>query len=547
MHKLKPYYFLLLLTVFSCQNYYQSDRFKNVFRYNESKGITSLDPAFARSQTNIWPVNQLFNGLVQLDDSLQVVPCIARRWTVSSDGLVYTFILRKDVYFHDSPLFPGGKGRRVVAGDFEYSLGRLVDEKVASPGSWILNGIDKNAGNHFKGFVALNDSVFQISLIRPFPAFLGLLTMQYCSVVPREVVEHYGDDFRNHPIGTGPFQFKYWKEGEKLVLVKNPNYFEFDSHHHRLPYLDAVDISFIADKQSEFLEFMKGNIDFLSGVQSVYKDELITKGGKLNPKYRDRFVMLTHPYLNTEYLGFLLDSTSEIGRGNPFKDIRIRQAINYGFDRVKMVRYLRNNLAIPAVNGFVPLGMPFFSDKPISGYSYNPDKARKLLQQAGFPNGNGLPKLTLTVTSDYLDLCEFIQHELEQIGVKVNIDVSTGAKFKDMVANSKLIFFRGSWIADYADAENYLSLFYSKNLSPGGPNTTHFSDPLFDQLYDKSLKEFDVHRRIAYYKQMDQMIVDQAAVVPLYYDIAVRFTQKDIRGLGINAMNLLCLKKVRRG
>jgi len=514
---------------------------KTAFRYNESKGIATLDPAYAKSQTLIWPVHQLFNGLVQMDSALNVQPCIAKSWDISEDGQTYTFHLRDDVYFHDHRLFPGGEGRKVTAGDFVYSIGRIYDPATASPGAWIFNQLDKQRGPR-----AVNDSTLKIYLKRRFPAFLGLLTMKYCSVVPREIVEHYGDAFGQHPVGTGPFRFKMWREGEKLIFVKNPRYFERNDKGERLPYLDAVAISFITDKQSEFLEFIKGNLDFLSGLSPANKDELLTRAGRLNPKYKGKIRLYTQPYLNTEYLGFLVDTSMEKVRNSPVSEKLVRKAINYGFDRRKMMKYLRNNIGAPANSGFLPKGLPTFSSDSVEGYTYNPDKARELLKKAGYPNGRGLQKVTLTTTDDYRDLCEFIQHQLAEIGIETEIEISTGATFRDMVANSRLLFFRGSWIADYPDAENYLALFYSKNFSPGGPNYTHFSNARYDSLYEKALNTMDPAKRKSYYREMDRMIIEHAPVVPLYYDQVVRFVHTGVKGLGSNPMNLLVLKEVKK-
>ncbi len=532
---------LFIPFVFSCTSNKNQHPGKTVFRYNESKGIATLDPAFAKSQTLIWPVHQLFNGLVQMDRRLNVKPSIAKSWKISENGLEYTFHLRNDVYFHDHELFPGGKGRKVTARDFVYSIKRIYDPRTASPGAWIFNYLDKE-----KGPKAPNDSTLKIYLKKPFPAFLGLLTMKYCSVVPREIIDHYGRDFGHHPVGTGAFRFKIWKEGEKLVFVKNDNYFETDTTGNQLPYLNAVAITFVTDKQSEFMEFIKGDLDFLSGINPANKDELLTRGGKLNPKYHNKIKMITQPYLNTEYLGFLIDTSLKQVKNSPVSNKHIRQAINYGFDRKKMMKYLRNNIGTPANEGFIPKGLPTFSPDKIEGYSYKPDKARELLNKAGYPKGKGLPEITLTTTDDYRDLCEFIQHQLSDIGIHINIEISTGATFRDMVANSKLMFFRGSWIADYPDAENYLALFYSKNFSPGGPNYTHFSNSQYDELYEKALNTMNVDKRKKLYLKMDQMIVENAPVVPLYYDQVVRFTHENVKNLGSNPMNLLTLKYVKK-
>jgi oligopeptide transport system substrate-binding protein len=515
---------------------------KNIFRYNESKGIPTLDPAFARNQTIIWPVNQLFNGLVQMDEKLYVKPCIARSWEINETGTLYTFYLRNDVYFHDHPVFPEGRGRAVTAYDFVFSLNRIIDPKLASPGAWIFHSVDRQAVGGQNGFEAVNDTILRIYLSRPFPAFLGILSMPYCNVVPHEVVEKLGPDFRKEPVGTGPFRFKYWREDEKLVLVRNERYFERDKKGNQLPYLDAINISFTRDKQSEFMEFMMGRLDFLSGLHPVYKDELVTRAGNLNPAYAGRIKMITEPYLNTEYLGFLLDPEQEAVQNSPVLTREVRQAINVGFDRHKMMRYLRNNIGSPAAAGFIPEGLPSYNAEKVKGYSYDPDMARELLTRAGYPNGTGLPGITLTTTSDYQDLCEYIQHELSEVGIRLNIEVNTGASFRNRMANSRLEFFRGSWIADYPDAENYLSLFYTPNFSPAGPNYTHFSHPEYDSLFEETLITLDDTARYAKYQELDRIIVQEAAVVPLYYDQVVRFIPESLSGLGSNPMNLLHLK-----
>ncbi|MCB0423827.1 MAG: ABC transporter substrate-binding protein, partial [Mangrovimonas sp.] len=316
-----------------------------VFRYNEHKNIGSLDPAFAKDNADIWATNQLFNGLVQMDENLKVKPCIAKHWQITDSGKVYTFALRKDVWFHKDVLFGKDSTRIVNANDFVYSLKRLTNPELASPGSWVLNKVDT--------FKALNDSTFQIQLKQPFPAFLGLLTMKYCSVVPKEIVDHYGSQFRSHPIGTGPFLFKHWEENIKLVFRRNPHYFEADELGNKLPYLEAVAITFLPDKQSEFLQFAQGNIDFVSGLDASYKDELLTATGKLRTLYENEVNMIRGPYLNTEYLGFYMDSeVTEI------QSDLIRKALNYGFDRAKMMTYLRNGIGIPATGGFIPKGLP---------------------------------------------------------------------------------------------------------------------------------------------------------------------------------------------
>ena len=515
----KSGFFLCLLFLLSCGVPTQDENL-SIFRYNQASGIGSLDPTFAKDQATIWACNQLFNGLVQLNENLEVIPSIAKSWEISEDAKRYTFHLRKDVSFHNHELLKGN--RRVVASDFTYSFNRLRSKELASPGAWVLANTES--------YHATNDSTFEVQLKNPFPPFLGLLSMQYCSVVPKEIVEN--TNFREHPIGTGPFHFQYWKEGVKLVFRKNPNYFE-KQNGEQLPFLDAVAITLIKDKQAAFLEFLKGNLDFISGIDASYKDEVLYRDGTLNEKYKGKIILNTQPYLNTEYLGFLMEDALPL---------KIRQAINYGFDRVKMLKYLRNNIGTPALQGFVPKGLPSFSEN-LKGYNYNPEKAKQLVTESNFDLNT---EIILSTTSSYLDLCEYIQHALAEIGVKVRVEVSPPSTHRQMVATSKLTFFRGSWIADYADAENYLALFYSKNFCPDGPNYTHFTNTEFDNLYEKASQETNDSMRYELYIEMDELIIQEAAIVPLYYDRVLRFTQPNISGFNSNAMNLLNLKRVRK-
>lgn len=531
----------LALVFCSCTDVKESNN-KTVFKYNEAAGITSLDPAFSNRTENIWAVNQLFNGLVQLNDTLGVVPSVAHKWEISENGLSYVFSLRKDVYFHDHELFKSGKGRKVIAQDFVYSFNRLMDPAIASPGVWVLSAVAKNEQGYL--IEALNDSTLKIRLSKPYRPFLSLLTMPYCSVVPEEIAAHYQKDFRSNPIGTGPFVFKFWAEGEKMVLLKNTAYFEIHKGK-RLPFLDAINISFLKDRQTAFLEFVKGNFDFMSGIDASYKDELLTRNGGLQKKYAGKISMSKIPFLKTDYLGFNLDFNEGYGKLADATKTKLRLAINYGFDRKKMVLYLRNNIGVAATNGFIPKGMPGF-DTTVAGYSYQPEKTKQLLIEAGFPDGKNLPEIQLITTAVYLDVCEYIQSELAQYGIKIKVEVLLPAVNSELIANNKAAFFRKSWVADYADKENYMSVFYSKNFSPNGPNYTHFKNVLFDSLYESSLTMIEMKVLHKNFKRMEEILIKEAPVVPLYYDDAVFFYHKNIRGLKGNPLNLLQLKSVSK-
>ncbi|EDP94892.1 oligopeptide ABC transporter, solute-binding protein [Kordia algicida OT-1] len=523
--------FCLLLISFSCQQNSTENRDHLVFRYNEHANITSLDPAFAKDQRNIWAVHQLFNGLVEMDTDLNVIPAIAKSWEVSEDALTYVFTLRDDVLFHEHELFGNKRTRTVNAYDFEYSFGRILDDKIASSGRWIFKSVES--------FKAIDATTFQITLKQPFPAFLSLLTMKYCSVVPKEIVEHYGNDFRANPIGTGPFQFKIWEENTKLVLRKNPKYFEKDASGENLPYLEAVAITFLPDKQSEFLQFVQGNIDFLNSLDPSYQDEILDASGKLRKTYAENVNMISGPYLNTEYLGIYIGDSTNISSHH-----LLRKAMNYSFDRQKMITYLRSGIGTPAIHGFIPKGLPGFAN--IKGFDYQPETAKNLVKQYVEETGNTSPEVAITTNGQYLNFCEYIQRELEKIGIKASVNVIPASTLRELRSKGELPIFRASWIADYPDAENYLSLFYSKNFTPNGPNYTHFKNAQFDEWYETALRETDATTRANLYTKMDSLLISEAPLVPLYYDQVVRFTQENVEGLGINALNLLELKRVQK-
>lgn len=585
---------LFLLLFSSCVKNNSSDENLKIFKYNESAGILTLDPIYAKDLPHIWACNQIFNGLVAFDDEMNVVPAIAKSWNISDDGMTYTFVLRDDVYFHEDECFKLSANsqqptaRKVTAHDFVYSFNRVLDRKLNSSGSWIFSNVANsqqliaNSQQPKYAFNAINDTVLEIELSQPFPAFLGILSMSYASVVPHEAVEYYGTEFGRHPVGTGPFKYQYWKEGVKLVFRKNPNYFEVeettrlqdykttsdlcdsetwrlgDSVTSRLPYLDAISISFIIDKQVAFMEFIKGKFHFMSGIDARYKDELLTRDGQLRSEYEDEIYLIREPYLNTEYLAFFLGDDDTLGKE---RSLALRQAVSYSIDREKMLRYLRNGIGTPGNNGIIPAGLPGYEDYKTTrqqdhklvdslscclvdlniGYPYNPKKAEQLLKDNDLIGY----ELKLYTTQDYIDIAKFVQSALTEIGLNCRVEEMMPAALREKRANGNLPFFRSSWVADYPDAENYLSLFTTNNFTPQGPNYTHYSNAKFDELYQKSLTCNDLEERVKIYHEMDSLMMTEAPVVILFYDEVLRFVNKNVEGLGSNPTNMLNLKRVR--
>lgn len=531
--------FACVLLFVSCGSHQHPD--KQIFHYNEQSGIASLDPAFAKNQSVMWAVHQLYNTLIEVDENMELKGSLAKSWQISADNLTFVFNLRNDIYFHDDIAFPGGGGRLLNAHDVVYSFQRIIDKSTASPGAWIFN--DRIAKDN--GLMALNDSTFQLKLIRPFQPILGILSMQYCSIVPREAVEKYGNNFRSHPVGTGPFVLVAWEEGQALVLKNHPRYFEKDSAGKSLPYLDGIKVSFFDSKATEFLEFQQKRLDFINDIEASFKDEILTKTGHLKKQWEGKLVLQKHPYLNIEYLGILVDDENELVKSSPLAIKKIRQAINFGFDRKKMMLYLRNSIGTAAESGFVPSGLPSFDNEKVKGYHYDIEKAKKLITEAGFPEGKALPVIKLLTIPVYADLASYIANELTQVGINIKVEVIQKSLLLEQTSKSQALFFRGSWIADYPDAENYLSVFYGKNPAP--PNYTRYKNAAFDSLYENAIAEKNDSIRYILYQQMDRLIIADAPVVPLWYDMAIHLVHTNIKDFYPNSLNLLELRKVKKG
>ncbi len=509
---------------------------KKIFRFNQVQNVESMDPAFAKNQNIMWHVHTIYNRLVEYNENMQVTPSLAKSWKISDDRLTYTFILRNDVFFHDNEVFENGKGRKMVAADVVYSFNRIIDEKTASPGAWIFNDrIDT-----LNPFIAINDTTFQLKLLRPFNPMLGILSMQYCSVVPHEVAEKWGKDFRSHPCGTGAFRMQDWEEGVVVTYRKNEHYWEKDSNGNRLPYIDGIKVTQVDSKATEFLLFMQGDLDFMNSIDASFKDQVLNKKGSLKDEFANKIILQKHPYLNVEYLGFLMDENKN--RQKILLNKKIRQAINYGFDRKKLVTYLRNNIGAAANAGMIPISLQGYDSTQVKGFSYQPELAKKLIEEVKKETGR-IPAITLLSNDNYSDRCNFIASQLSNLGLDIKIEIMQPALLREQMSNSQAPFFWGTWIADYPDADSYLTMFYGKNTAP--PNYTRFKNALYDKLYEQSLTEPDEKIKTALFQQMDKIIIDEAPCVPLFYDEVVHFLNKRISNWKTNSLNLIEIKEVK--
>lgn len=534
---MRNYHFPIVITLFffiACQHT-PSD---SIFRMNLNSNLNTLDPAFAKDQNSTWVTSQIFNGLIELDTALQPRPAIAKSWSISNNGLVYQFVLRNDVYFHESPLFKN-KIRRVNSYDVKYSFTRICNPKTASPGFWIFNGKIQGLSeylegkkNEIEGFKIINDTIFEIQLTQPFSPFLYLLATPYTFIVPHEIIQN-SLNFSQNPIGTGPFIFKYWEKGKSLILHKNPHYFEKN-----LPHLEAIEVRILPSKLTAFAEFKKGNLDFINHLDPIFLHEILDSTQHLKPEYAQYCQLSIAPQLSTEYLAFRLDKND-----NPLRNREIRKALNYLIDRKALVKYLLKGVGVPAEKGFLPIGMPGFSNE-IQGYDYNPAQALELLKKTGYQNFKDVPEFVLFTNPNYQKLAMFIQHSFEKHGLKCKIELLEPSTLRKEITEGKIDFWRASWMADYPDPENYFSLFYSPYFSPNGPNTTHFFSSSVDSLYQLLNQTYDVQKRKKIIVELENRILEEAPMIYLYYEQTTRLVRKEIQHFYVDPMNNLRLKHV---
>lgn len=537
--------FVLTNVLASCIRERVDEADANIFRYNEPDGIASLDPALASYQSAIWATGHLYNGLVELDSTLAIAPCLASSWQVSADGKQYTFHLRKDVWFHTDTCFEAAgfvRGTRTVnAHDVVFSLKRVYDGSTKSTGAWVYR-------DRVTKIVAIDSSTVQITLASPFAPFLAVLTMPYGYIVPHEATTFYAEDYGRHPVGTGPFQFAKWTSDVALEMQRNALYFKHDAAGKQLPYLDGVRISFLRDTKSEFLEFLHDGYDLVTSVDGAFAPSVYNVSGKLLEPYT-KYQIFRAPALSVEYYGILLDTNLPAGKTSPLSRNRyLRQALNLAIDRHRIVTYVLHGRGIPTRHGMLPPSLPGYSEL-VGGYGFNPDSARLLLAKAGYPNGKGLPAILLQLGHNprTASVAEAIQEQWKDIGVNVNLRMVDFPQHLSQVRAGELAMWRTSWIGDYPDPENFLALFITANRSPAGPNTTHISNSKLDSLYTLALNpSLTTSQRNEMYMQMQNEVVEQCPWIFLYHDVLIRLAQPTISGMSLDGTGRLLLETVRK-
>lgn len=529
-----------------------------VFRMNEIENFSSLFPLSVTDVYSNHITSQVYQGLLRLDPkTLEPKPCLAKSYEANEEATAFIYHLRDSVFFHDDKCFEGGNGRLMTAQDVKFSLDKICAADPLNKIYWLFKDKVKGAGKYYQstqlgepleggvpGIKVLNDSTIKIILSKPFAGFNNIMAHYGAAIFPKEAFDMYGRKLRVNGVGTGPFKIKTVKEDDAVVLTRNDNYWEKDEHGNQLPYLDGVKISFIKEKKTELNEFKKGNLDMISKLPVEEIQNIMGSLDEAKKGEEKNFRIQTVNGLSTQYYGFL--TTSDI-----FSDVKVRKAFNYAIDREKLVINVMQGNGTPAIHGFVPK-FPGYPIESVEGYKFNIDRARELIEEAGYPNGKGFPKVTLQLNSGGTTnelLAQAIQSMInENLGIDIQLDILPINQHQNKVETGMTNFWRLGWVADYADPEIFLNQFYSIHVPDNKNesaimNSFRYKNKTFDRVFEKALAEQDPQRRMQLFAQADQIVINDAVIMPIYYDDYDRLVNKNVENLPLNSMNYVSLTR----
>lgn len=560
MIPMKKYFLSLIIAIaiFSCKNTPEGMTegkggrlYGGYFTTNETENYQTLYPYSITDVVSSHVAAQVYEGLVKFDTKdLSIIPSLAEKWEMDESGKVYTFHIKKEVFFHDNECFPEGKGREVKASDFEYSFKKLC---TASPDNFNFSNTFKDkvlGANEFydatqdgknpdniPGIKVIDDYTIQITLTEPSSTFLYALANPGAYVVPKEAVEQYGTMIRT---GTGPFLFNSQSDNSnRVVLVKNQNYHGVDTLGNKLPFLDSVIINFLPTKAEELNQFKEGKIDMIVGLPSESIKEMVETNvtdfeGK-NPKY----ILDRGPEMITQYYEFNLTK-------QPFDDVKVRQAFNYAIDRKKIIdAVLKGEAYGPAENGICPPSFKGYDISKITGYNFDPEKAKKLLAEAGFKDGKGFPTVKVELNSGgskHTNVVVEIQKQLNEVlGVYLDFDVVSQGQKLDDAKYARSDIFRSAWVADFPNPENFLWTLYGGTVpasleAPSFPNSPRYKNAAYDSLYEAGKRAKSIEESYENFMKAEQIMVNDAPIMTLWYDETYRLLQSRVKNYYSNPM-----------
>lgn len=552
----RPLWYVLPAVILGCTSPVEKpvgaeDRHGGIFNYNESNTIRSIFPPEVATVAEQRVASQVYEGLVAIDPAtLGIVPAVAESWELDTLAATWTFHLRPGVRFHDDQAFADGMGREVTAADVVNCLTQICGAAYGTNAYWLLQGKVQGAEAYHEGkapavsgLEALDEHTLRIKLTGPLPNFLYNLANAGCWIWPQELLTAYGHELDRHAIGTGPFRPVELGGGEVIVLERNGRYWGKDAEGHALPYLDGVRITLVPDKEREVEEFLRGH---LSMVPELSMETLHLLKDSVDPGTGARqFNFSTRPTLSVQYYGFNASRP-------PFNDLRIRQAFALAINKRLLVDSVLHGMAVPAEHGLVPPGFTGYPYDKVPAVPYAPDSARKLLAQAGYPGGEGFPRIQLQVNTGgfgYRETANYVQEMLQRdLGVWITISTVPDREYFDRIASGSALFWRKGWVADLPGPENFLVLLDGRNAIadtslPSPLNSTRFADPRYDILMRLAAQEKDRSKRYEQLAGAEALAMRSMPLIPLYHEQSVLLTLPSVMGLQANALELLDLRR----
>jgi peptide/nickel transport system substrate-binding protein/oligopeptide transport system substrate-binding protein len=481
------------------------DEGPRAFRYRLASDPPSLDPIHSTDTSSATIVFRIFEGLVEQDPvTLDIVPALAERWEITPDGLTYTFHLKRGVKFHN--------GREMTSADFRYSFERCLAPENLSERSWVLAPIQGSAAmldgksRSLSGMETPDDYTVILRLEKPFTPFLSYLAMESARVFAREGVN--GDRFT--PIGTGPFRFVDWNHDIMVRIDAFPDY------HGEKAGIPRVDFEVVPDLGVALMKLVVGELDLVNETPPGQFEVIKKKYGKF---------VKTWPYLRNEYIGFNLTRP-------PFKgNLKLRQALSWAVDRQGIVDTMHEGAGMPAT-GILPPGIKGRNEE-IAGYGFDLSKAAKLLTEAGYPGGKGLPPLTLwyNMNETHQQIAQYVQSTFRKIGVNIQLKSLDWPAYLKACDNFEPDLFRMGWVADIPDADNFLYILLNTAQAGAPGNYSGYSNPEFDRLTNEARMELDENRRIRLYRQAERIAIEDACWIMLLYPMQRLLFNPEYEGL----------------
>ncbi|MFB6257311.1 MAG: ABC transporter substrate-binding protein [Flavobacteriales bacterium] len=531
-----------------------------VFKLNEVEDFDDLYPLNITDAVSNRIASQVYEGLVEVSqDTLKIQPALAKSWEIKDSATRYVFHLREDVKFHKNKCFDKGSERKLTAKDVKYCFDKLCSSSPRNQLFWLFKNKVKGANKYFKstekgkplkngvpGIRVKGKHTIELKLNYPYKGFLKILAHAGCFIYPKKAFDHYQKKFRVNPVGTGPFKMQRVEKGVSVVLKRNGEYWDKDQYGNKLPYLDGIKITFKKEKTQELTAFHNDNLDMVYRlpVASIDKITEDLEQAKKKKKKELPFKLQDKPSMAVQYYGFQHKS-------DLFSSKHLRKAFNYAINREKLTKFTLEGEGIPAHNGIIPPSFENYPSDKVKGYSLNVKKAKEHLKKArghlkelGYKNGE-LPTINLYLNSGgskNVVVAEAIQNMWNKhLGIQVQLNEMPLSQLLEKMEKGKAGIFRTGWIADYPDPENFLNLFYGKHVPESmdersSINKTRYDSAKFDSLFAKGLRTLDNKKRMKLFRLAEQEAMDDAAVIPLFYDENMRLIKPDVRNFPMNPM-----------